>query len=1142
MEEVNTEMPLSESVARRAEFLFDEHRQQIYKRTDRLFAGLMAVQWLAGIGAAFWISPRTWAGQYSQTHLHVWAALFLGGIIAALPIYLALRRPGAASTRCVIASGQMLTSALLIHVTGGRIETHFHVFGSLAFLAFYRDWRVFVPATIVVALDHTIRGIYWPQSVFGVLTVSLWRPVEHAAWVILEDIFLIKSCLQSVKEMRDTASQRAQLEVTNEVVESQVRERTAELLESQQRLNLLIDKNPIAIVVTNQNGFIEMCNPAFTSLFHYGQAEAVGQRLDDLIVPPEFVNEGVALTNQVREAGKSIKAITRRRRNDGLLIDVEIDALPLISDGQAQASLVLYQDISERSQVERALQQAEQKYRSIFENAAEGIFQTTPEGRHLSANPALVRMYGYECEHDVLNGMLDVGGQLYVDPNRRLELTRALEQHGEVKGFESQVYRKDGSIIWISENVRVVRDSENQLLYYEGTIQETTESKKAEAELRKAKEEAEDASRAKSEFLANMSHEIRTPLNGIIGMTEIVLDSQLDPQQRNQLETVKSCADSLLAVINDILDFSKIEARKLVLDSTDFLLSHCIGDTLKPLALRAHARQVELACEIAPDVPDGLVGDAGRLRQVITNLVGNAVKFTEHGEIIVRVGLVEQSNARAVLRFAVSDTGIGIPKDKQATIFESFTQADASTTRRYGGTGLGLAICALLVEMMGGRIQVQSEVGKGSTFSFDATFGISQAVPAEPAKSGASRLIGMHVLVVDDNETNRRILQQTLLKWRMRAVVAAGADEALALLREMHKQATPFDLVLTDAMMPVVDGFTLAQQIRAELKDHTPIIIMLSSAGERGDALRCREIGISAYLTKPVHQSELFDAMATILDCDRRSADNQVVTRHSLREQRGALRVLLAEDNPVNQRVAANMLQKRGHSVQIAENGKVALELLEQGTFDVVLMDIQMPEMSGLDATAAIREREKVTGSHIPIIAMTAHAMQGDRERCMAAGMDGYVSKPVRSAELFATIETHVRTRPSKGTQIGGPSAVPSAHVLDAAALMAAIDSDVTLLTEMVELFNSDYPKHIRNLEEAMTASDPAAIERAAHALKGMVSNFSQGPAYRVASHLEQLGRGGGNLADVPRALDTLKIEIERLRSALQDLAAGMPR
>ena len=643
--------------------------------------------------------------------------------------------------------------------------------------------------------------------------------------------------------------------------------------------------------------------------------------------------------------------------------------------------------------------------RTTLESTADGIVVVDSQGKIVTYNQKFVEMWkvpepilATKDEHAILGHALT---QLK-DPGQYLERVNQLRADPEAQS-DDLIEFKDGRIFERhSEPQRISGRSVGRVWGF----RDTTERQRFESELEAARKAAESANQAKSEFLANMSHEIRTPMNGIIGMTELALGTDLDLDQREYLDVVKQSADSLLGVINEILDFSKIEVGKLSLEPIAFGLRAHLGQCMKTLAVRAYQKNLELVCYVPPELPDIVVGDPTRLRQIILNLVGNAIKFTQHGEVVVKVAAEALSSDGMTLHFAISDTGIGIPLEKQKLIFEPFTQADTSTTRQYGGSGLGLSISARLIDMMHGRIWLESEVGKGTTFHFTAAFGIASAESNSSPGGDPAILANMRVLVVDDNATNLQIIEKMLTHWRARPAAVNGARAALSLLKQAQENKDPFGLLILDGHMPEIDGFMLVEQIQKIPKLAGLVTVMLTSGGHPGDGARCAELGIAAYLIKPVLQSDLLQALSKVLGPRIEPPPPPLITGRTLEVRRTSLRVLLAEDNRVNQRLAARLLEKGGHVVVLAEDGARALEELQKQSFDLILMDVQMPVMDGVQATAAVRQKERISGTHIPIIAMTAHAMEGDRERFLASGMDGYISKPVDSRELFDVIES----------------------------------------------------------------------------------------------------------------------------------------
>jgi two-component system sensor histidine kinase/response regulator len=844
---------LSPLLRPRVEQLFTEKQQRVYRETDRMFAVLMFCQWIFGVAVTLYSSPLTWSGTLSTVHPHVWAAVFVGGAIAGVPILLAWTRAGAPVTRYTIAVGQMLQSSLLIHLTGGRIETHFQIFGSLAFLAFYRDWRPLVPATLVVILDHGLRGEFWPESMYGTPLVNHWRWLEHAGWVVYEDIVLVVSCIRARQGLWNSARRTAALESS--------------------------------------------------------------------------------------------------------------------------------------------------------EGDLAGSYRISTDGRVLACNEAFATILGFSSRYDVIGFNTTT---MHGSPEERQRYINLISTKHQLTQHESVAIRRDGIRIDLLENAIGQFDEQGRLVEIRGFVLDITERKRQEAELAHARDAALESARMKSDFLANMSHEIRTPMNGVVGMSALLLETPLSTEQREFTQTIQSSADSLLTIINDILDFSKIEAGKLTIEVTDFDLAPAIEGAVDLLAERAAAKELELAVQIAHDIPTSLRGDATRLRQVLTNFVSNAVKFTDRGEVVVRATLAQESADDVIVRIEVSDTGIGIPKAVQPKLFEAFVQADGSTTRKYGGTGLGLAICRRLVELMDGEIGLTSTPGVGSTFWFTTRFGRAQT-PAAVAVEVAS-LHDRRMLIVDDNATNRKILHHQLANWGVADFAVASGAEALAALREAAAARQPFDLMILDHHMPEMDGPMLAAAVLADPSIARTPMVMMTSLGHY-DADKLRAVGIAVRLIKPVKQTQLGETLARVLDGATRrpavtiaeAATPPALRPASVRAKR--TRILVAEDNPVNQRVILLQLRQLGYAADAVGNGHEAVAAIANQAYDIVLMDCQMPELDGYQATQQIRQQEQIRAQgngavRMPIIAMTAHALAGDRDKCLAAGMDDYVSKPVKTAAL----------------------------------------------------------------------------------------------------------------------------------------------
>jgi len=916
---------------------------------------------------------------------------------------------------------------------------------------------------------------------------------------------------------------------------SRLAEAEATLRMSETRFRGTFEAAAVGMAVVAPDGKWLAVNRSLCNTVGYTEAELLATDFQSITHPDDLASDLDQLQQLLAGELSSYQMEKRYVHKVGNLVHIKLSVSAVRDDaGRLLHVVALIEDITARKQAEAALRESEERFRLLVEGVRDhAILMLDPHGRIVSWNAAAMAMKGYQAEEIIGQHFskfsiddLDQGAS----PDRRLAIAQS---EGRWQG-EGRRKRKDGSLFWANVLISPLKDQDGGLRGFAKVTRDVTERRRVEEELRKAKEAAEAASRAKSEFLANMSHEIRTPMNGILGMTGLALDTTLTTQQREYLTLVKSSADSLLTVINDILDFSKIEAGKLDLDPIPFAFHDCIEGTLKALALRAHEKGLELACRIAPDVPRALVGDAGRLRQVLVNLVGNAIKFTERGEVVVSTEVVHREPGQVGLRIGVADTGIGIPTGKLHAIFEPFEQADGSTTRKYGGTGLGLPISSKLVELMGGRIWAESAVGCGSTFHFTMTLGECDGVTLPGTPMGTEALRGLRVIVADDHATNRKILEEFLTSWEMHPTIVDGGRAAMVEMRRSAEAGEPYPLVVLDARMPDLDGFELAEVIRSDPGLAGAAILMLSSADLTGDAARSRELGVDLHLIKPVSQAELLEALLMALGTARSATPQPADSGESMPR----LRVLLAEDNVVNQRVAVRLLERKGHEVVVAADGMAALAAHEAGRFDLVLMDLHMPEMGGFEATALIRQREALSGSHTPIVAMTARAMKGDRERCLEAGMDGYIPKPVSEDALWMAIKAAVATSASAPEVTGNvrlSECGDERALLDQEWLLARVGGDAGLLSELVDLFLLEYPRLLDTLGEAVTKEDAPTLIEAAHALKGSLAYFGDSAALEAVSQLEAMGNTG-NLVDSPRALDRLVVELDRLGPLLRQL------
>ena len=918
----------------------------------------------------------------------------------------------------------------------------------------------------------------------------------------------------------------------------------------------------------------EYLSPAFERLLGYSMDDIrrMGGRqafMEQVIANNKFAQQESTFQQLLTEKSMVPNWEEWWRCKDGRLVCLEDRSMPVYEDGRMIGTQGILRDVTERKHAEADLLREKKFLETLNMNSPVAIVVLDTDENIVSCNPAFEQLFGFGAS-EIIGRNLD---SLITSPEMLAEANQYTRQAmtGFVRGI-SQRRRKDGEFVSVElYGVPVVVEGQRigtLAIYHDIT------------ELIQAQRDAERANQAKSEFLANMSHEIRTPMNGVIGMLELALDTPLNAEQQDYLQTSLKSAEALLTLLNDILDYSKIEAGRLDLESINFSLRTAVEDVAYTLAKRAQDKGLEMACLIDPDLTSNLRGDPGRLRQILVNLVGNAIKFTHYGEIVIRAEPVNETEKDVVVHFSVQDTGIGIPYERQAAVFERFTQADGSTTRTYGGTGLGLTISKQLVEMMGGQIGLESKPGVGTTFWFDIKF---EKQPREKRGDtgplipiGPVNLTQARILIIDDNQTNRMVLTKNVEALGSRADSVASGAKGIEALRNAHRAGDPYHVVLLDMQMPGMDGEQVARAIKSDPAVRDVKILVLTSMGQRGDGPRLQALGCSGYLLKPVKQQLLFDAVVAVLE-QRDDRASGLITRHVLSENRkSGLRLLLAEDNEINQKLAVILLQKAGYSVDAVGNGAEALEKVQTNEYSAVLMDVQMPEMDGFEATHQIRELEKKNGRHIPIIAMTAHAMPGDRERCLDAGMDDYVTKPLESRALFSVIDrwtlldetaydaigtnvsqdysshsdtlnvevddglfgesTQVPARESVSTapaEAAAP-ALPELPINFDVALYRLFDGDREFMKTMLLEFKQHLPERVGAIREALEKGDAGGMGRLAHNLKGISLNFSAETVAALALKLEDMGRHE-DLTGAPAVVAELDDEVRRLIDYLNE-------
>ncbi len=975
-----------------------------------------------------------------------------------------------------------------------------------------RRWDVILIAGICV----TLVGI---GAYFGKTDAGSWQVIfsRIVAGFVIGATTLIGLRRREVEE---------ELEAVNHKLEQLIEDRTAErdlaegaLREQEIFSQSLVDSLPLKLFRKDREGRIVFVNQRFCDDLGLPFDEIIGKTDLDFFEEP-LANKYRADDQRVAETGRPLEQIEEHLTAEGEKQYVQVMKAPVHnSRGEVVGTQGMFWDASDRVRAEQAQKHADARYRRLVDANIIGVITAHFDGRVLDANDEFLRLVGYNRE-DLKKGLIRWDNMTPTDHwEQDNQIIEQLKTTGQCQPVEKEYIRKDGSRVPILIGVTMLEGSSEESIC---VVLDIAERKRAEVQLRAAKEAADSASVAKSRFLANMSHEVRTPLNAVLGLTELLQSTPLTGEQKEYVNLVHQSGESLLVLINDVLDYSKLEAGKMKLAREPFNLPELVGDTLKSLALGAYAKGLGLVADVEGDVPTVLVGDAVRLRQILVNLIGNGIKYTEHGEVVVRVELDTQTERHASLHFSIRDTGIGIPDEMRAAIFDAFEQADTTRTRKYGGTGLGLSIVSNLTELMQGRIWAESEMDRGSTFHFTAQFEVDPS--EQPHDECLEALSGKTVLIVDEHEASCQVIKKQLRNWDMRPETAPNLKEAAGLFRS----AGHYDLMLIDPSLSDSEGFLLAAKMRA---DGVPVVMMLSAGRQSGNIARCESMGISAYVMKPVKRSELLEAVSFALGITSTSghADDAVELLHTTRE----LKVLVAEDSLVNQKLAVGLLSIRGHEVVVVKNGKEAVEAVRRQPFDLVLMDVQMPEMDGLDATRAIRARQKKDqGFRIPIIAMTAHASDADRQRCLAAGMDAYISKPIRSNTLFQMIASAVSGDSPPTVETNGEP--KTNELIDWADALNAVNGDKALLKDVMEAFIEEAPQLLDEIGQAVRAGNAAELRRAAHTLKGSLRFFGAHVATEHAFRLETMGKNE-ELTDASESLDKLASELSRIQSELTE-------